>query len=98
MLPEYRLTKSLYTLNTKLTPALAFLRRAAGATTAGGAKINTAIKFESIHVEVNLYGFGAFKELFVDDVGIITHFKFLISVIRLIQSHGKARAASAAFI
>jgi hypothetical protein len=88
------LRKSLF----KLTTALAFLRGAATAATVGGSKINTAIKFESVHMEIYFDGFGAFKELFVDDVSVITNFKFFISVVRLIQSHGQPGAASAAFI
>jgi hypothetical protein len=86
-------TKCVFRLATALT--LLF-----GATTAtgAGAKVDTAIELEPIHVKINLDGLCAFEKLFVDDVLMTLDFKLFISVIRLIQSHCQAGAASAAFV
>jgi hypothetical protein len=78
--------------------ALAFLVGAAGAAATAGAEIDAAIEFESVHMKINLYRLGTFEELFVDDIFVPIHFKLFVSVVGLIQSHGQAGSASAAFI
>ena len=79
-----------------LAAALALLIRAAGASAA--AELQTAIQFEPIHMKIDLNGFGALQEIFIDDILIAVHIKFLIRVVGLIQSHGQAGTASAAFV
>jgi hypothetical protein len=79
--------------------ALASLVSAAGAPAVGArAEIDTAIEFETVHMKIDFYGLRTFEELFVDNVGVTLHFKLFIRVIGLIQSHGQAGTASAAFI
>jgi hypothetical protein len=77
--------------------ALAFLIGAASASTTS-VKLKTAVQLESIHVEIDLYRFGAIEKVFIDDKLKTVHIELLIRVIGLIQSHGQAGAASAAFI
>jgi hypothetical protein len=77
--------------------ALALLIGTARATPAA-AHLKTAVQFESIHVEIDLYGFGTIEKIFVDHKLKTIHIELLIRVIGLIQSHGQARAASAAFV
>ena len=76
--------------------ALAFLVGAAAAATP--TELQVAIEFEPIHVEVHFDGLGALKKIPVDDILIAVNFKLLIRLVRLIQSHGQAGTASAAFI
>jgi hypothetical protein len=76
---------------------LAFLSAAAG-TTRAGAKIDAAIEFETVHLEIHLDGLRFFKKCFVDDVFITVNLVLLIRVIGLIQSHGQAGSASAALV
>jgi hypothetical protein len=80
-----------------LAAALAFLVCAASAPGAG-VKLKTAVQLESIHVEIDLYRFGAIEKVFIDDKLKTVHIELLICVIGLIQSHGQAGPASAAFI
>jgi hypothetical protein len=77
--------------------ALAFLIGAARASPAV-AHLKTAVQFESIHMEIDLDRFGAIEEIFVDHKLETIHIELLIRVIGLIQSHGQAGTASAAFI
>jgi hypothetical protein len=77
--------------------ALAFLISAACAS-AAGIKLKPAIQLESIHVEIDFYRFGAIEEVFIDNKLETVHIELLIRVIGLIQSHGQAGSASAAFI
>jgi len=49
-------------------------------------------------MEIDLYGFCAFQKIFIDDILVAVHIKLLIRVIGLIQSHGQAGTASAAFV
>ena len=79
-----------------LTAALALLIRAASASSS--TELQTAIQFEPIHMEIDFNGFCAFQEILIDDILIAVHIKLLIRVIGLIQSHGQAGAASAAFV
>ena len=79
-----------------LAAALTLLFRAASASAA--AELYTAIQLESIHMEIDLDGLSALKEIFIDDILIAVHIKLLVRVVRLIQSHGQAGAASAAFV
>jgi hypothetical protein len=76
---------------------LAFLSAAAG-TTGTGPKIDSALEFKTIHVEINLDGLRFFKECFVNDVFKAVNLVLLIRIVGLIQSHGQARAASAALV
>jgi hypothetical protein len=78
--------------------ALALLVGAAGAAATAGVEIDAAIEFESVHMKINLYGLCTFEELFVDDIFVAVHFKLFVSVVGLIQSHGQAGTASAAFV
>jgi hypothetical protein len=80
-----------------LAAALAFLIGAARACGAG-VKLKTAVQLESIHVKIDFYRFGAIEKIFIDDKLETVYIKLLIRVIGLIQSHGQAGAASAAFI
>jgi hypothetical protein len=76
---------------------LAFLS-AAARTTGAGAKIHTAIEFETIHMEIDFDGLRFFEKCFVDDIFVTVNLVLLIGIIGLIQSHGQARSASAAFV
>jgi hypothetical protein len=78
--------------------ALALLVGAAGAAATAGAEIDAAIEFEAVHMKINLYGLCTFEELFVDDIFVAVHVKLFVSVVGLIQSHGQAGSASAAFV
>jgi hypothetical protein len=49
-------------------------------------------------MKINLDGLNALKEILIDDILIAVHIKFLVRVVRLIQSHGQAGAASTAFV
>jgi hypothetical protein len=80
-----------------LAAALAFLIGAASAS-AAAVGLKSAVQLESIHVEIDLYRFGALEKIFVDDKLKTVHIELLIRVIGLIQSHGQAGATSAAFI
>jgi hypothetical protein len=77
--------------------ALAFLIGAASAS-AAAVELKTAVQLESIHVEIDLYRFGAIEKIFVNNKLKTFHIELLIRVIGLIQSHGQAGAASATFI
>jgi hypothetical protein len=77
--------------------ALALLIGTAGASPAVP-ELKTAVELESIHVEIDLYRFRTLEKIFVDDELETIHIELLIRVIGLIQSHGQAGAASAAFI
>jgi hypothetical protein len=78
-------------------PALAFLIGAASASSAA-IELKGAVQLESVHVEIDLDRFGAFEKIFIDHKLKTVHIELLIRVIGLIQSHGQAGAASAAFI
>jgi hypothetical protein len=80
-----------------LAAALAFLIGTARASPAV-AQLKTAVQFEPVHMEIDLYRFGAIEEIFVDYKLETIHIELLIRIIRLIQSHGQAGTASAAFI
>jgi hypothetical protein len=49
-------------------------------------------------MEINLNGLSALKEILIDDILIAVHIKFLVGIVGLIQSHGQAGSASAAFV
>lgn len=51
-----------------------------------------------MHLEINLDGLGLLKKIGIDDELIAIHVKRFIGIGRLIQSHGQAGAASAAFV
>ena len=81
-----------------LAAALAPLICAATASTGCGGKRHVAVEFKAVHMKIDFNRLGFFKKLFVYDVLVTVYFKFLIGVGGLIQSHGQAGAASAAFI
>jgi hypothetical protein len=76
---------------------LAFLS-AAASTTGTDVKINAAIKFKSMHMEIDFDGLRFFKKCFVNDEFMTVNLVFLIGIIGLIQSHGQAGPASTAFV
>jgi hypothetical protein len=78
-------------------PALALLIGAAGASPAA-AELHVAIQLEAIHMEIDFYRLDAFEEILVDDILVAVHVKIPIRFVRLIQSHGQAGTASAAFV
>jgi hypothetical protein len=80
-----------------LAAALAFLISAACAS-AAGIQLKPAVQLESIHVKIDLNRFGAIKEIFIDHKLETVNIELLIRIIGLIQSHGQAGSASAAFI
>jgi hypothetical protein len=63
-----------------------------------GVKLYGAIELEAIRLEINLYGLRAVEKIFVNDVFVTIYVKLLVQIIWLIQSHGQAGTASAAFI
>jgi hypothetical protein len=70
---------------------------AAGAT-AAGTEIHGAVDFESVLVKIDLDGLHLLHEAFVDHVGESFDFEHVVSVFRLIQSHGQRGAASASLV
>jgi hypothetical protein len=81
-----------------LAAALTLFICAATASAASRGKLHVAVKFEPILLEVNFNGLCFFEKHFVDEVLVTVHVKFLIGIGGLIQSHGQAGAASAAFV
>ena len=71
---------------------------ARAATAAHGAKIDTAIQFETVNDEIDLDGFGSFQKFLVDQVLKTINVINFIVVAGLIQSQGQGRATSAAFV
>jgi hypothetical protein len=71
---------------------------AAAAAATAAAELDAAIQLETVHMKIDFYGLGAIQKFLVDDVFKTAHIEFLILFIRLIQSHGQARSASAAFV
>ena len=80
----------------RLGRAAASLRTAAAAGT--GAEVNAAVEFEAIHGKIYFDGLDFFQKIFVNNVFETIDIIDLIGVFRLIQSHGKSRAASPAFV
>jgi len=71
---------------------------AAAAAATAAAELNAAIQLETVHMKIDFNGLGAIQKFLVDDVFETAHIEFLILFIRLIQSHGQAGSASAAFV
>jgi hypothetical protein len=68
------------------------------ATGTTGAKVDAAVQFEAVHVKIDFDGLGLFQEIGVDDKLISVHVEGFVGIGRLIQSHGQAGTASAAFV
>jgi hypothetical protein len=66
--------------------------------TTAGVEFDAAIELETVHVKIHLNGLGAVQELFIDDIFKTVHIKLLVQIVGLIQSHGQAWTASAAFV
>jgi hypothetical protein len=68
------------------------------ATGAASAKVDTAIQFEAVLLEIHFDGFRFFHEFGVDDKLESVDVKCRVRVSQLVQSHGQAGTPSAAFV
>jgi hypothetical protein len=68
------------------------------ATASATSELHVAIQLEPVHVEIDLNGVHPIQEILIDDILIAVHIELLIRIVRLIQSHGQAGAASATFV
>lgn len=72
--------------------------RTASGTTRPSAEFDCAGEFEAVSVKIHFHGLNLVQKFLVYDIFESVDFKYIVRVLRLVQSHGEARAASSALV